>query len=379
MKILAAMSGGVDSAVAAARMVDAGHEIVGVHLALNRMPGMFRSGSRGCCTIEDSLDAQRVANILDIPYYVWDFSERFVDEVINNFVDEYQKGRTPNPCMRCNEKIKFSALLERALQLGFDGICTGHYASVVVDSEGNKELHRAQDNAKDQSYVLAVLTEEELDYVFFPLGQSASKELVRKEAKERGLAVANKPDSHDICFIPDGDTAGWLENRLGARDGDIVDVEGKNLGKHEGYYRYTIGQRKGLNVGFPSADGQPRYVLDIRPVDNTVVVGSKQQLAISEMGGESFTWIGRAPEKNCWFECEVQVRAHAQPVACQARIDEGVLRIRPLQPLEGIATGQTAALYIQTRVLGQMTIDHTQTLQQNPVCDVPETAKDEFA
>src|SRR3954463_11002205 len=216
MRVLAAMSGGVDSAVAAARAVDAGHHVVGAHLALSRMPGTVRTGSPGCCTIEDSMDARRAADLLGIPFYVWDFSERFKLDVVDDFVAEYASGRTPNPCMRCNEKIKFAALLEKALDLGFDAVCTGHYASIVVDADGNRELHRASDEAKDQSYVLGVLTTEQLAHALFPLGSTPSKAIVRAEAAERGFRVASKPDSHDICFIPDGGTRGWLADRLGS-------------------------------------------------------------------------------------------------------------------------------------------------------------------
>ncbi len=162
------MSGGVDSAVAAARAVEAGHDVVGVHLALSRMPGTLRTGSRGCCTIEDSMDAQRAANMIGIPYYVWDFSERFKLDVVDDFVAEYTAGRTPNPCMRCNERIKFAALLEKALALGFDAVCTGHYATIVTDDQGNKELHRASAWAKDQAYVLGVLTAEQLGALDVP-------------------------------------------------------------------------------------------------------------------------------------------------------------------------------------------------------------------
>jgi len=217
------MSGGVDSAVAAARAVEAGHDVVGVHLALSRQPGTLRTGARGCCTIEDSMDARRVADMLGIPFYVWDFSERFAADVVQDFVDEYREGRTPNPCMRCNQHIKFDAVMERGLALGFDAIATGHYAA-VVEGEGGKELHRAATWAKDQSYVLGVLTAEQLEHCYFPLGATPSKDEVRQEAAARGFFVAQKPDSHDICFIPDGDTRGWLAERVGAQEGAVVDA-----------------------------------------------------------------------------------------------------------------------------------------------------------
>ncbi|MEN2741947.1 tRNA 2-thiouridine(34) synthase MnmA [Microbacterium sp. X-17] len=360
MRVLAAMSGGVDSAVAAARAVEAGHDVVGVHLALSRMPGTLRTGSRGCCTIEDSMDAQRAANIIGIPYYVWDFSERFKLDVVDDFIAEYSAGRTPNPCMRCNERIKFAALLEKALDLGFDAVCTGHYASILTDADGNRELHRASAWAKDQSYVLGVLTADQLAHAMFPLGATPSKAEVRAEAAERGLSVANKPDSHDICFIPDGDTRGWLAEHVGAAEGDILDREGNRLGSHEGAHAYTVGQRKGLNIGYPSPDGRPRFVLEVRPKDNTVVVGPKEALDIAEIAGSRFTWAGQAPvSPSTPFACEVQIRAHADPVPAVAQVRDGELVIRPDAPLNGVAPGQTAVVYVGTRVLGQTTIDRT--------------------
>jgi tRNA-specific 2-thiouridylase len=368
------MSGGVDSAVAAARAVDAGHEVVGVHLALSRMPGTLRTGARGCCTIEDSMDAQRAANIIGIPFYVWDFSARFKEDVVNDFIDEYSAGRTPNPCMRCNERIKFSALLEKALALGFDAVATGHYAN-VVEVDGHKELHRAADWAKDQSYVLGVLTAAQLEHSIFPLGATPSKAEVRAEAAARGFAIANKPDSHDICFIPDGDTRGWLAERVGASQGQILDRDGAVLGTHEGAHAFTVGQRKGLSIGFPTDDGQPRFVLEVRPKSNTVIVGPKKALAIEEIAGTVFSWAGMPPlDAESPFDCEVQIRAHADPVPAMAWIGRAPidpaatdcdspsvpeLVIVPNEPLIGVSPGQTAVVYVGTRVLGQCTIART--------------------
>nr|WP_174722234.1 tRNA 2-thiouridine(34) synthase MnmA [Cryobacterium lyxosi] len=370
MKVLAAMSGGVDSAVAAARAVEAGHEVVGVHLALSRMPGTLRTGSRGCCTVEDSMDAQRAANIMGIPYYVWDFSERFKLDVVDDFIAEYAAGRTPNPCMRCNEKIKFAALLEKAMALGFDAVCTGHYASILTDADGNKQLHRAAAWAKDQSYVLGVLSADQINHSMFPLGATPTKAEVRAEAAERGFSVANKPDSYDICFIPDGDTKGWLGERVAPVTGNILDREGNTLGQHDGAVAFTVGQRKGLSIGTPAADGKPRFVLEVRPITNTVVVGPKEALAIKEIAGNKYTWAGLAPEHpDVAFPCHVQIRAHADPVPAVAQVVSttavtGVrgsveLRIIPNEPLAGVAPGQTAVLYVGTRVLGQCTIDRT--------------------
>jgi tRNA-specific 2-thiouridylase len=357
MRILAAMSGGVDSAVAAARAVDAGHEVVGVHLALSRAGGTLRAGSRGCCTIEDAMDARRAADKLGMPFYVWDFSERFRDDVIDDFVSEYRAGRTPNPCMRCNEKIKFAALLERAVELGFDAVCTGHYAT-LVDGPDGLELHRASDSAKDQSYVLGVLTAEQLAHTYFPLGDTPSKALVRAEAAERGLTVAQKPDSHDICFIPDGDTRGWLAERVGAEQGEILDRSGAVIGRHDGAHAFTVGQRKGLQLGVPAADGKPRFVLEVRPVSNTVVVGPKEALATAEIAGERHSWAGRAPAESA-FRCDVQIRAHSDPVPARATVADGWVTVVPDEPFDGVAPGQTAVLYDGTRVLGQFTIART--------------------
>lgn len=365
------MSGGVDSAVAAARAKDAGHEVVGVHLALSRMPGVLRTGSRGCCTVEDSLDARRVADLLGIPFYVWDFSERFAADVVADFVNEYSEGRTPNPCMRCNQHIKFHAVLERGKALGFDLVATGHYASIVEGPHG-KELHRAATWAKDQSYVLGVLTKEQLEYCYFPLGDTPSKELVRAEASARGFSIAKKPDSHDICFIPDGDTKGWLAERVGEKQGPVLDHTGAVVGSHEGAHAYTVGQRKGLQLGYPAADGKPRYVLEVRPKTNEVVVGPKEMLAISELAGSFYSFAGADPVESGFaqeadgegfscteFECDVQVRAHADPVAASARVVGGELVIRVQEPLLGVAPGQSAVVYVGSRVVGQCTIDRT--------------------
>ncbi len=383
MRILAAMSGGVDSAVAAARAVDAGHEVVGVHLALSRMPGTLRTGSRGCCTIEDSRDAHRVAGMLDIPFYVWDFSERFKEDIVDDFIAEYASGRTPNPCMRCNERIKFAALLDRALALGFDAIATGHYAEVVRDVDGNPELHRGEDLAKDQSYVLGVLTGDQLEHCYFPIGATASKAEVRAEASDRGFPVANKPDSYDICFIPDGDTKAWLSDKIPMRPGLIKDAEGEVLGEHDGAMTFTIGQRKGLGISKPASDGRPRYVTELDPATNTVTVGSRADLAVRHLTGIRTTWCGQAPSDMgtsaaAGIDCEVQVRAHGEPVPARAWLGDFISEVpeheanvpvaRPAgqlmhvdvdEALSGVAPGQTMVIYRGARVLGQATIDVT--------------------
>jgi tRNA-specific 2-thiouridylase len=354
MRVLAAMSGGVDSAVAAARAVDAGHEVVGVHLALSRQPASLRTGARGCCTVEDAHDARRAADVLGIPFYVWDLSEQFAEAVVDDFVAEYAAGRTPNPCLRCNERIKFSALLDKALALGFDALCTGHYARVEHSDDEPPSLHRAADPGKDQSYVLGVLTPDQLERAVFPLGGSLKSE-VRAEATRRGLGVADKPDSHDICFIADGDTRGWLEQRLGARPGRIEDESGQVLGRHDGAYGFTVGQRKGLRIGRPAPDGRPRYVLDIQPVDGTVVVGPVEGLDVTTVVGERPRWCGPAPHGP--VEVTAQVRAHGEAVPAVAETTpDGGLRVELRTPLRGVAPGQAVVLYSATRVVGSATV-----------------------
>jgi tRNA-specific 2-thiouridylase len=336
MRVVAAMSGGVDSAVAAARAVESGHDVTGVHLALSKNPQTHRSGARGCCTAEDAHDARRAADMLDIPFYVWDLAERFAEDVVQNFVDEYAAGRTPNPCLRCNEKIKFAAVLDKAIALGFDAVCTGHYAQ-LFDGPDGREMHRAVDVDKDQSYVLGVLTADQLEHAMFPLGDTVKSD-VRLEARRRGLALAAKPDSHDVCFISDGDTAGFLQRQLAP------------LG-------FTVGQRRGLNIGTPAADGRPRYVLEISPVSRTVVVGPAAELDIRGLTGSSPRWCGPVPEGA--LECLVQLRAHGEPVPAVVRVTATGLDVELRGPARGIAAGQAVVVYDGTRVVGSATIDAT--------------------
>lgn len=370
MRVLAAMSGGVDSAVAAALAVEAGHEVVGVHMALSRDRDQFRTGSRGCCSIEDAGDARRAADVLGIPYYVWDLSERFEDTVVADFLAEYEAGRTPNPCVRCNEHIKFEALLDKATALGFEAVATGHYARVetreVPDASAPdgvrtvRELHRSPNTAKDQSYVLAVMGPERLARAIFPLGGFGSKDEVRAEAARRGLSVSAKPDSYDICFVADGDTQGFLRARLGARPGEIVDAEGTVLGEHDGAYAYTVGQRKGLGIDRPAPDGRPRYVLDVQPASNRVVVGPAELLSVDRIEAGSAVWFDDArPPAGEAADVEVQVRAHGAPVPARVRaVPDGSIEVELTgTPLRGVAAGQSLVVYAGTRVLGQGTVD----------------------
>ena len=322
MKVLAAMSGGVDSAVAAARAVDAGHDVTGVHLALSKNPQSFRSGARGCCSREDAHDARRAADRLGIPFYVWDLSDRFAADVVDDFVAEYAAGRTPNPCLRCNEKIKFAAVLDRGVALGFDAVCTGHYARLVEDPAG-RELHRAADPAKDQSYVLGVLNADQIARSLFPLG----------------------------------DTAGFLDQRLGRRPGPVVDASGAAIGEHDGTHHFTIGQRRGLRLGVPAADGKPRYVLDIAPVTGTVTVGPHEALAVRSLDASRPSWAGPV-ELGPW-RGHVQIRAHGAALPASALLQPDRVEVTLDEPALGAAPGQAVVLYEGTRLVGSATIAAT--------------------
>ena len=348
MKLLAALSGGVDSAVAAALAVEAGHDVTAVHLALSSAPATLRSGSRGCCSKEDARDAGRVADVLGVPFYVWDLAERFREDVVDDFVAEYAAGRTPNPCLRCNEKIKFAAVLDRALALGFDAVVTGHHARLE-----RGELRRSVDAAKDQSYVLAVLTPEQLAGTVLPLG-GMTKAQVRAHAAARGLAVADKPDSHDVCFIADGDTAAFLRARLGERPGPVVDaLTGAVVGRHDGAYGFTVGQRRGLSLTVPAADGRPRYVLGLEPVSRTVTVGSREALQVREVAAQRPRWLDPRPLP---LRCTVQLQAHGTARACTVEADADDWRIALDAAAARPAPGQAAVLYDGDRVLASATV-----------------------
>jgi len=346
--LVAAVSGGVDSAVAAARLRDDGHEITAVHLVL-------RDGAEAAAQ-----DARRVADALGVPFELWDLREEFEARVLNDFADEYAAGRTPNPCLVCNRTIKFGAMLDRALASGFDGVITGHYARLVRSQDGTTALMRASNAAKDQSYVLSVLTQAQLRHVWLPLGTS-TKDEVRTEAAARDLPVAAKAESMDLCFIPDGDTAGWLRARLGERAGAIVDEAGKVLGSHDGTYRFTIGQRKGMNLKRPATDGDPRFVVGLDVDAGRVIVGPRARLMVSKLVCGPVTWTaGAAPAMP--LDTLIQVRAHAGTHAGIVKMPaDGVTEIALCTPITGVAPGQTAAFYIGEKVVGSAVIFGTDT------------------
>jgi tRNA-specific 2-thiouridylase len=357
MRVLAAMSGGVDSAVAAARAALAGHEVTGVHMALMRHRALTRDGKRGCCSIEDASDARRAADILGLPFYVWDLSDDFEDLVVTDFLAEYEAGRTPNPCVRCNEYIKFASLARRASALGFDAVCTGHYARVTGGNSGTV-LRRAAHRQKDQSYVLAACGPEGLARAIFPLGAVASKAEVRAEAARLGLPLAGKPDSFDICFVADGNTGGFLAARLGSRPGAIVDEHGHQIGTHTGAYAFTVGQRHGLGLKRTAPDGGPRYVTRIDASTGTVHVGPAADLYVNEFEAIGATWFSPPPAGT--LACQAQVRAHGLPLDVRVHTDDGATRLtcRLTEPMRAVAAGQSVVLYSPDAQLGDRVLAH---------------------
>lgn len=345
-RIVVAMSGGVDSSVVAALAERSGAETIGVTLQLyDHGSAVKRAGS--CCAGQDIRDARAVADRLGIAHYVFDHESRFRDSVIDHFADEYLRGRTPIPCVRCNMGVKFTDLFRLARELGADCLATGHYVRRVEGPDG-AELHRALDPARDQSYFLFATTHEQLGYLRFPLG-GMPKRQVRAIAQEMGLVVANKPDSQDICFVPDGDYAG-LVKRLRpetATPGDIVDLSGKVLGRHDGVVHFTIGQRRGIEIG---GQPEPLYVVKIEPEAQRLVVGPRSALAVSSAQVENINWLAEDQRR-----VEAKVRSLARPVP--GHWDGQSLRFETAE--YGVAPGQSAVFYEGDRVLGGGTITST--------------------
>lgn len=356
MRVVAGLSGGVDSAVAAARLRDAGHDVLAVHLALAAPPG-GASGEAG--------DAAQVAQALGLPFEIWDLRQEFQREVVDPFVAEYAAGRTPNPCLRCNETIKFAALLDRATGRGFEAVGSGHYARLVPATTGAGapvvQLHRGVDPTKDQAYVLAVLDQGALARCVFPLGESTKAD-VRDEAARRGLPVAAKGDSLDVCFIDDGDTRGFLAARTQARPGPILDVDGQVVGEHAGALGFTVGQRKGLALRRPAPDGQPRYVVQVRPADGVVVVGPPDALQVSHLSGSRVRWPSGVVA-DVGTRVGIQVRAHGEEIPGRFVAVPGggqdTLGVSLDRPVRGVACGQTMVAYDGTRVVASAVIDAT--------------------
>jgi tRNA-specific 2-thiouridylase len=351
-RIVVAMSGGVDSSVAAALLTDGGHEVIGLSMQLyDQQQGEARFGT--CCTIDDLYDARRVAAALGIPHYIVRFEQAFREHVIQNFIQEYAAGRTPLPCAHCNSDLKFATLLDRARGLGADRVATGHYAQVEFDAgTGQHVLKRGADADKDQSYFLFSLTQDQLAAAVFPVG-SLTKPQVRETARARGLAVSSKPDSHELCFVADGDRAAFIERETGPRSGIITDTEGHVLGRHDGVHRFTIGQRKGLGL----SAAQPLYVVDLDAGTQRVVVGTRDNLAASSLEASGVNWIaGAAPSAPIVAEAQIRYRHHAAPATVRA-LGGTRAQVTFDEPQYAITPGQAVVFYRGDVVLGGGWID----------------------
>lgn len=345
VKAMAAMSGGVDSSVAALLLKQQGYDVIGVTIQL--WPCCTDSANSG-----DSLsaveDARRVAKKLDIPYYVLNMQQQFQHLVIDPFVHEYYCGRTPNPCIQCNKAIKFGSLLDKAQQLGMDYLATGHYARIIREADGQCSLYRAVDAGKDQSYALYALNQHQLQRILFPLG-GLTKEQVRQMAEEHGLAVADKAESQEICFIPDNNYKQFLVEHGGLENqpGPVVDTAGNVLGRHQGVFNFTIGQRRGLGI----AAEHPLYVVDIRPETNTVVVGEDKAVLSRACSVEDFSWVSGQPPSTR-FRAEVMIRYNARPEPAELVAETDNVAVFFARPQRAITPGQSAVVYQGEQVLG---------------------------
>ena len=342
MKALVAMSGGVDSSVAAACMVAEGHDVIGVTLKLWAGPN-GEMPTAGCCTVSDAEDARRVAAQLDIPYYVLDYTEDFSRGVIDGFVTDYLSGRTPNPCVECNRTVKFSRLLSQAADFDCDVVVTGHYAR-VDRHDGRFRLRRGRDGAKDQSYVLSMLGQDQLARVRFPVGDLHKRE-VRDIASRLGLRTADKPESMDICFVGQRDYRSFLRSQApdAVQPGVLVTTDGREVGSHDGVAEFTVGQRRGLGVAL----GAPHYVVAVDAPTRTVTIGTRDELAREEIELGTLSWTSRPLEPG--QATRVQYRAHGDAVEATWNGDGSV---RFAEPQFGVAPGQTAAFYSDDEVLG---------------------------
>ncbi len=351
-RIVVAMSGGVDSSVAAGLLVEQGHDVIGLSMQLYDQRGEETFGS--CCTLDDLYDARRVASAIGIPHYILNFERQFQDTVISNFVHEYAAGRTPLPCAHCNSDLKFSTLLDRARSLGAEQVATGHYARVEQSAAGRWLLRRSADPAKDQSYFLFSLTQPQLARASFPVGE-LSKTAVRAQARRLGLKVAEKPDSQEICFVPDGDYASFVARKepAVARGGTIVDQRGEVLGRHGGVHRFTVGQRKGLGV----SGRAPFYVLKIEAESGQVTVGPREALEQTSLTASGVNWIA-SDAPSSWLPVSAKIRHRHRPAAGRVRaIEHDRAELIFGEPQAAVAPGQAVVFYDDDLVVGGGWID----------------------
>jgi tRNA-uridine 2-sulfurtransferase len=356
LKIVVAMSGGVDSSVAAALLAEQGHEVIGLSMQLyDQSDGQASFGS--CCSLDDLHDARRVAAAIGIPHYILNFERQFDEQVVSNFVREYAAGRTPIPCARCNSDLKFATLAERASGFGADAVATGHYARVERDpTTGRHLLKRGIDRAKDQAYFLFSLTQAQLARAVFPVGD-VSKEAVRSFARRYNLPVAEKPDSQEICFVPDDDYASFVERRAPGvgQPGTIVDEQGHTVGTHAGIHRFTVGQRKGLGIA-SSPDGAPRYVLALRPAEHQVVVGRRELLERTTLTASGVNWIAGRPDTPLRVTAQIRHR-HAPAAATVRAVEADRADLMFDAPQLAITPGQAVVFYDGDIVVGGGWID----------------------
>lgn len=348
-KVVVAMSGGVDSSTVAAMLHNAGYEVIGVTLQLYDY-GITVGKTGACCAGQDIYDAKVVAEKFGFPHYVLDYESVFKEAVMDDFADSYMRGETPIPCVRCNQSVKFRDLYKVAKDLGADALATGHYVQ-RLDVDGQAQMHRAFDKNKDQSYFLFATTQEQLDFLHFPLG-GLSKERTREIAKEIGIAIHDKPDSQDICFVPDGDYASIVQKlRPGAiDDGEIRHIDGRVMGKHNGIINFTVGQRKGIGIG---GQDEPLYVVKIDPETKTVFVGPESALDSFEFNIKEINWMGIEP--NAKNEVQIKVRSTMQPIDATVILndnstDSGIISLRT--PQKSITPGQACVMYDGDRVVG---------------------------
>lgn len=352
-KVLVAMSGGVDSSVTAYLLRQQGYDCIGVTMRLYDNETVGAANEQTCCSLDDVEDARAVCFRLGIPHHVFNFGDAFEKEVIRKFVSEYERGRTPNPCIECNRHLKFDSLMQRGRELGCDFVATGHYARILRDETGHCTLHTAPDAGKDQSYVLYSLTQEQLQHTLFPLGDMTKAE-VRRIAEEQGFINANKKDSEDICFIPDGDYAAFLERYTGHTyaPGNFVDTAGKVLGQHKGIVRYTIGQRKGLGI----AAEEPLYVSRIDTVSNTITLSRARELHFEGFRATGVNWPDGQPAA-APFTAMVAARYHAKPVPATIIPHGDEILVELQEPLRAVTPGQAVVVYDGTRVVCGGTIE----------------------